>query len=317
MRDNGYKVVLTGEGADEVLGGYDLFRETAVRRFLARDPDSPLRARAVELLYPWMTRSPGQAPAFARAFFGRSLDPADPALSHRPRWDSTTAVQGLLSAAVTEQFSSTAAQDVVDDLPPESAAWDPLARAQWLEIHTLLSGYVLSSQGDRMLMAHSVEGRFPYLDPDVVEFADALPSWQKLFGLEEKYLLKLAFADLVPESILRRHKQPYRAPDAACFFAGARPEWLTEVTSSSAVAEAGVFDPRAVAALTAKCARTGGLRMGNTDNMRLVAVLSTQLLHRQFVLGDGDVGGSALRGPADVAVDLLADAVPSTDRSER
>ena len=97
VRDSGYKVVVTGEGADEVLGGYDIFREAKVRLFWSRDPESKLRSRAVELLYPWMARSPGAAPSFARAFFGKNLDPADPAMSHRPRWDSTVAIKSLMT----------------------------------------------------------------------------------------------------------------------------------------------------------------------------------------------------------------------------
>ncbi len=128
-------------------------------------------------------------------------------------------------------------------MPPGSEDWDPLSRAQWLEMTTLLAGYILASQGDRMLMANSVEGRFPFLDRDVVDFANALPARHKLFGLEEKYLLKRAFADLVPDDIIHRPKQPYRAPDAASFFTADRPAWFGELMSERAIAEAGVFEP--------------------------------------------------------------------------
>ncbi len=152
---------------------------------------------------------------------------------------------------------------------------------------TLLPGYILSSQGDRMLMANSVEGRFPFLDKDVIAFANQLPARHKLCGLDEKHLLKLAFEDLVPEEIRRRPKQPYRAPDTASFFGDATPDWLGDVTSASAIADAGVFNPRAVQGLLAKAARTRGVRTGNTDNMRLLAVLSTQLLHQQLVVDAG------------------------------
>ena len=287
VRDNGYKVVVTGEGADEVLAGYDIFREARVRLFWSRNPESRKRDRAAELLYPWMARSPGRAPAFARSFFGQNLDPADPAISHRPRWDSTSAVKALLSPGTRDAVERSEAQDVTALMPEGSESWDPLARAQWLEMTTLLPGYILASQGDRMLMANSVEGRFPFLDRDVVELANGLPARHKLCGLDEKHLLKRAFADLVPEEILHRPKQPYRAPDAASFFAGEPPERLREVTSPAAIEAAGVFDPAQVAGLFAKCARTRGARMGNTDNMRVLAVLSTQLVHQQFIAHDG------------------------------
>ena len=306
-RDNGYKVVVTGEGADEVLAGYDIFREARVRLFWSRDPGSAKRTRAAELLYPWMARSPGRVPAFARSFFGRNLDPSDPAFSHRPRWDSTSVIRTMLSADMQDRIGRADAGDIVAAMPSGSENWDSLSRGQWLEMTTLLAGYVLASQGDRMLMANSVEGRFPFLDRDVVDFANALPARHKLFGLQEKYLLKRAFADLVPEDIIHRTKQPYRAPDAASFFAGGSPAWFDEVTSERAVAAAGVFEPSLVAGLLAKCRRTGGENMSNTDNMRVLAVVSTQLTHESFIAGGGQgTLDRALPDPS-VAVDLLTD----------
>jgi len=307
VRENGYRVVVTGEGADEVLAGYDLFREARVRLFWARDPGSAKRSRAAELLYPWMARSPGRTPAFARAFFGRHLDPADLALSHRPRWDSTSVISAMLSGDMLAGIRRAGAEDIVSAMPPGSEDWDPLSRAQWLEMTTLLAGYILSSQGDRMLMANSVEGRFPFLDREVVDFANALPARHKLFGLEEKYLLKRAFADLVPEDIIYRPKQPYRAPDAASFVAGRGPAWFGEVTSERAVAAAGVFKPSLVAGLLAKCGRTGGENMSNTDNMRVLAIVSTQLTHETFIAGGGrGMPDPPLPAPS-VAVDLVTD----------
>lgn len=307
VADNGYKVVVTGEGADEMLGGYDIFREARVRMFWAKNPDSAKRPRALELLYPWMARSPGKTPAFAKSFFSRNLDPQDPGMSHRPRWDSTAVIGRLLSVDMAQRIDQADVVDVVDSMPAECADWDPLSRAQWLEMTTLLAGYILSSQGDRMLMANSVEGRFPFLDRDVIELANALPARDKLFGLEEKYLLKRAFADIVPEQILRRPKQPYRAPDAASFFAPGRPAWFDEITSERAIAAAGVFDPKLVAGLFDKCSRSGGERMSNTDNMRVLAVVSTQLTYESFIShNEWGVQTNALPEPT-VAIDLVND----------
>ena len=307
VRENGYKVVVTGEGADEVLAGYDIFREARVRQFWARDPESARRTRGAELLYPWMARSPGRMPAFARSFFGRNLDPDDPALSHRPRWDSTSVIKKMLSAEMQDRIGRGGGEDVVAAMPPESEDWDPLSRGQWLEMTTLLAGYILASQGDRMLMANSVEGRFPFLDREVVDFAATVPAHHKLFGLEEKYLLKQAFADLVPDDIIRRPKQPYRAPDAASFFAIGRPDWFDDVMSDRAVAEAGVFAPAAVAGLLDKCRRTGGEDMGNTDNMRVLAIVSTQLTHAGLIAQGGQEGAERVLPEPSVAVDVLTD----------
>ena len=193
----------------------------------------------------------------------------------------------MLSPDLFEEADRSASHDLLTRMPPTSASWDPLSRAQWLEMTTLLPGYILASQGDRMLMANSVEGRFPFLDTSVIEFASTLPARHKLCGLDEKHLLKIAFEDLVPEQIRRRPKQPYRAPDTASFFRAAPPDWLEEATSPTALADAGVFAPRLVQGLLAKAARTHGVRAGNTDNMRLLAVVSTQLLHQQYVADAG------------------------------
>ncbi|MFE6646395.1 asparagine synthase (glutamine-hydrolyzing) [Nocardioides sp. NPDC057772] len=285
VREAGFKVVVTGEGADEVLGGYDIFREAKIRDLWLRDPVAA--EAAVEQLYPWMQRSPNQAPAFARSFFSRNLSQDDLAMSHRPRWDSTAVLTSMLRPEL-RLLGGGAADGVVAGMPASAASWDPVARAQWLEMTTLLPGYILASQGDRMLMGNSVEGRFPFLDPHVAELAGRVPAEHKIHGLDEKHLLKRAFADLVPEQILRRPKQPYRAPDAAAFFAGGTPDWVFDVTSVSALRATGVFRPELVQRLLEKARRTQGRGLGNTDNMRLVAVLSTQLLHTELLTGSTD-----------------------------
>jgi asparagine synthase (glutamine-hydrolysing) len=136
-------------------------------------------------------------------------------------------------------------------------------------------------------MAASVEGRFPFLDRDVVELAHSLPADYKLRVLDEKHVLKRVAVDLVPPEIVRRPKQPYRAPDALALTGsgdGAAPAWVEDAVSARAVAAAGVFDPRAVATLWQKCraARDQG-QLSNADNMALVGVVSTQVLHRALV----------------------------------
>jgi asparagine synthase (glutamine-hydrolysing) len=288
VRDAGIKVVLTGEGADEMFGGYDLFREGKVRRFWARQPESTLRPRLLERLYPYLARSPVAQRAMAREFFGKDLSRwAEPGFAHRTRWQSTSALQRLFTAEVRR-----GAQDVdavarlLASLPAQFSTWATLAQDQYLEVRTLLSGYLLSSQGDRMLMAHSVEGRFPFLDADVVELANSLPATFKLHVLDEKHVLKKVAGGLVPDEVILRPKQPYRAPDALSFVGPCSPAWIAEVLSERSVAEAGVFEPRSVERLWKKCqALGGGEQFSNADNMALVGVLSTGLLHERLVRG--------------------------------
>ncbi|MGH9160545.1 MAG: asparagine synthase (glutamine-hydrolyzing) [Vicinamibacteraceae bacterium] len=285
-RDAGIKVVLTGEGADELFAGYDLFREAKVRRFWARQPESTRRPRLLERLYPYLSRSPVSQRALAQQFFGQDLQGwRDAGFGHDVRWRATRALGRLLSA---EQQAATAGcdvrRDLLADLPDDFPRWSSLAQDQYLEIRTLLSGYILSSQGDRMLMAHSVEGRFPFLDRDVAALADSLPPSYKLRVLDEKHVLKLVARGLVPDEILARPKQPYRSPDALSFIGPRPPDWIEEVASERALAEAGVFSPRAARQLLAKCCARGAARQfSNADNMAIVGMLSTQILYSRFV----------------------------------
>jgi asparagine synthase (glutamine-hydrolysing) len=157
-----------------------------------------------------------------------------------------------------------------------------------VEIRTLLSGYLLSSQGDRMLMGNSVEGRFPFLDKNVVELAFSLPDAFKLKVLDEKHVLKRAAKGRVPEEIVRRPKQPYRAPDALAF-TGPLPEAIEAAMQPEALREAGVFEPEAAGRLWNKVRGKADGQFSNADNMALVGVLSTQLLHQQLVARRPDV----------------------------
>ncbi|MFW6139185.1 MAG: asparagine synthetase B family protein, partial [Spirochaetota bacterium] len=268
VHECGHKVVVTGEGADEVLLGYDIFREAKARLFLSRDPASRKRLHILDALYPWVHRSPSTIPAFGRAFFKKALYPSDPAFSHRPRWTTTAALQNLLHQDLQAEIHNlNIEEELLGRLSPAGTTWDMLSRAQWLEYTTLLSGYLLSSQGDRMLMAHSVEGRFPFLDCSLVDFANGVPPQHKLFALDEKHLLKIGFSDLLPPSILQRPKQPYRAPDAASFF-GTTHEWVDDLVSEQTLTDAGIFNPPAVHRLVEKCRQKKGMHMSNTDNMR-------------------------------------------------
>jgi asparagine synthase (glutamine-hydrolysing) len=284
-QEAGVKVVLTGEGADEVFAGYDLFREGKVRRYWGRSPASTRRPLLLARLYPYLARSPNAQPALAREFFGRGRERwAAPGFGHQTRWQSTAALQRLFAPGFLPPAGRV---DVVGrllaHLPEEFSRWSTLAQDQYLETRTLLAGYLLAAQGDRMLMAHSVEGRFPFLDVEVVELANALPASYKLRVLDEKHVLKRAARELLPASIVRRKKQPYRAPDAAAFAGPAAPEWAEELMSARAVADAGIFDPRLVARLWAKSRANKAGGFSNADDMALTGVLSTQLVHAQFI----------------------------------
>jgi asparagine synthase (glutamine-hydrolysing) len=289
VRESGFKAVLTGEGADEMLAGYDLFREAKIRAFWARRPESRVRPQLFDRLYPYLARGPQRARGMALEFWKQGLsESAAPGFSHDPRWRTTAMLKRFFSSEVKIALGSERKADVLDNIPGSFSKWDEVSRAQYLECATLLSGYLLSSQGDRMLMAHSVEGRFPFLDSDVVDYCNSLPSLFKLPGLNEKNILKRMARGLVPESIVRRSKQPYRAPDAVSFVTPGLPDYVADAFSESQLREAGIFDPPPVRMLYHKCVRnfrgdTQVSALSNVDNMAFVGILSTQLLWRHFL----------------------------------
>lgn len=277
----GDKVVITGEGADELFGGYDIFKEAKVRRFWARDIESTIRPRLLKRLYPYMPDVQAQSPAYLQAFFQVSAETvASPLFSHLPRWNMTSKMKSFYSTEVAAALSTRDPYAAIaDQLPAAFDGWSHFAQAQYLETAHLLPGYILSSQGDRMLMANSVEGRFPFLDHRVAEFATRLPSTMKMRGLDEKYLLKRLARGLVPDSVIERPKQPYRAPDAASFFdVDGRPrhDYVGDAMSERAVRDVELFDPARVAGLSRKC--SSGRSMSVRDNQAFVGILSTQLL---------------------------------------
>jgi asparagine synthase (glutamine-hydrolysing) len=287
VRDQGYKVVLTGEGSDEMLGGYDIFKEAKIRRFWAQYPESRFRPILLRRLYPYMKNLQSQPDAYLRAFFRvRKDDLGSPLFSHLPRWDMTSKLKLFFSRETSERVGKTHAMQLLEaGLPPRYRQWDTFAQSQYLEASYLLPGYILSSQGDRMAMAHSVEGRFPFLDHRVVEFASRLSPQLKMKVLNEKYLLKAAVGDLIPRSIRNRHKQPYRAPDSQSFLTGGGEaklhDYVEEVLAPRAITEAGLFDADMVGNLMEK-ARQGQV-ISVKDNMAFVGILSTQLVVDRFI----------------------------------
>jgi asparagine synthase (glutamine-hydrolysing) len=289
VREAGIKAVLTGEGADEMLAGYDIFREAKIRQFWSHQPNSKVRPLLFDRIYPYLARSPQRARGMSFEFWKKGFEHAStPGFSHEPRWSTTSSLKKFFSKDFLTFLQNNPSPTPLDTLPSNFSQWDSLAQAQYLEITTLLSSYLISSQGDRMLMAHSVEGRFPFLDADVMQFCNELPAEYKLAFLEEKRILKKAAEGLIPQSIIHRKKQPYRAPDAASFLSQDTPEYVQELFSDRKLKANGVFNPQAVRGLYEKCISKRDLvhepgLFSNTDNMAFVGILSTQLVVHKFI----------------------------------
>ena len=283
VRDNNIKVVITGEGSDEILAGYDIFREAIIRRFWASQPSSSLRPTLLKKIYPDIPHLRNASPNILKMFFGYRLeDIANPLYSHLLRWNNSNHIKKHFSDNVKESTNGyDPLSDLAGRLPESFMEWSPLARAQWLETTVFMSGYLLSSQGDRMAMANSVEGRYPFLDYRVIEYCSSLPDKIKLNGLNEKYLLKKLMSGRIPESIVKRPKQPYRAPIRSVFLGKERPSYVEEMLSEKMTQLASIFSYESIATFLTKIETAG--TASEMDNMVLAAVISTHLVHHQFI----------------------------------
>jgi asparagine synthase (glutamine-hydrolysing) len=281
-RAHGITVVATGEGADELFWGYDLFKETALRELHAREP---ARAEALlDELYPYLdVPAERRGPAWKRFFFEAGA-PGDPLFSHQPRIAATGMVRAFYRPEVAAALSANGSDPLARlraELPSAFARWSPLERAAYLELTTLLAPNLLAAQGDRVAMAHGVEGRFPFLDHRVFAHSVALPPERKLGpGLREKAELRSLAARLLPRAVVERPKQPYRAPEVAPFFGAHAPAWVEERLEAHALDDVGIFDPARVAGLLRRC--RSGKASGFREGMALVGILSTQVWHERF-----------------------------------
>jgi len=292
VHDCDFKVVLTGEGADEMFAGYDQFKEDKIRRFWSRNPSSKWRKRLLDRLE---YNIPGTGPRtreFWYAFFQNGLSQTQaPGYSHRIRWRNGISLLPLLEDSHLHSNSSPDSAGRADgnawietmesSVPRGFDSWKPLSKAQYWECRQLLSGYLLSSQGDRMAMAHSVEGRYPFLDFRVYDLARRMPPELKLRGLVEKHVLKKAFEGKIPEQLLRRRKNPYRAPDALCFLSPSGINSFCESLSPDSVRRRGLFKPASIAKLVERLQHSH--EHSARDNMAAVFAYSSHIFHDLFI----------------------------------
>ncbi len=282
VHESGYKVVLTGEGADENFAGYDIFKEARIRAFWNRNPDSRWRPQLLRRLYPYLDFSRMNSSEYLKNAFGHNLQAVDTLLySHAARMKTTSAVLSFLHPDLRDELAHIDVESRAEQaFAARAGELDVFNRSLYVEARTLMPGYILSSQGDRMLMANSVEGRYPFLDHRVMEFAGRLPNRYKMNGLNEKYILKRLAENRLPESVLKRPKQPYRAPDIdalTCSTDNALMAYLDE----DRILRQGVLDADKTRMMLKKV-RNGRARSVK-DNMIFTTLLSTQIWMEQFI----------------------------------
>ena len=302
VRRRGITVVITGEGADELFWGYDLFKEVAIRELHDREPERALAL--LDGLYPYLGAGGARRGPAWRRFLLETGARGDLLRSHLTRVEATAAVKAFYCDEVAAELAGGGSLERLRAEVPESfGRWSALERAAWLEVTTLLSPYLLAAQGDRVAMAHGVEGRFPFLDHRVFELAASLPAERKLDGTRDKVALRELASGLLPAAVAARPKQPYRAPEVAPFFGPGAPEWVDELLSPDGLAEAGIFDAQRTAGLLRRCraGRVAGIR----ESMALVGILSTGLWHRAFIGGQAEPYPQEMAAPR-VRIDRTA-----------
>ena len=287
VRDSGFKVVLTGEGADEVFAGYDIFKEAKIRRFCARQPQSKRRPLLLQAALPLPAAAArASRRAISRPSSARGRDAVgDPLFSHLPRFRTTAGAKLFFSGDLRERARRLrrARRAARAACPPTSRAGIRCRRRSISRPRYLLPGYILSSQGDRVAMAHAVEGRFPFLDHRVVEFAARIPPRLKIRGLREKHILREAMKrPAARRTIGNRTKQPYRAPDSQSLRRRrSAPAYVGDRLSARDDRRRRLLRCRARSTSSPPSARSQTF-IGFRDNMAFVGILSTQLWHRDI-----------------------------------
>jgi asparagine synthase (glutamine-hydrolysing) len=265
------KVVMTGEGADEVFGGYPWFKLDKLLRPLARLP-WPLKR--LMLLGPLLSRR------FPRVSSMLLADPEMNTGRYRMTagWGRDGEPRRLLANDLASRVADPKQSSWELALPEGFAGWHPFSQLQYFELKVRLPSFINHTL-DRGSMARSLEARVPFLDHELVEFAARIPPALKLKGMREKHVLREAAADFLPREIASRRKHGLRAPTAA-WLRGPLPEFASELLSEPALRRKGYFDPRVVRRFLAEH------RSGRTTwTSELFTVLCLQLWDEIFLRG--------------------------------
>lgn len=217
VKKQGIKVIFSGEGADEILFGYDIFFENRIRNFWKKKASSKLRPQLLKKLYNYLPQfSNSRYFEMTKDFYKSTLNKKSDYYSHLVRWSQFDHVSSFFK--FKDNFNKNFFhKELSKSLPVNFGSLSEDQKTQNIEINTLLSNYLLSSQGDRMTMANSVEGRYPYLDEKFVKQASKFGSKNLAPKLVSKEYLRESFKDILPKKIVNRPKTAYQAPEAKSF----------------------------------------------------------------------------------------------------
>jgi asparagine synthase (glutamine-hydrolysing) len=287
VRDAGYKVVLTGEGSDEILAGYPHFR----RDMLLYNQQGQDSAQVRQLLEELERGNPVSKGTLLPSGRTVPMESVQQLLGFVPSWIETWAAQAyrlreLFSAEFRAEFE---VQDSYRGLLDSLDYWgqlngrEPVHQSLYLWGKTFLPRYILTILGDRMEMSHSIEARLPFLDHHVVEQVCSLPVSLKIRGMTEKYLLREAARPVLTNTVYRRQKHPFLSPPAAFEPEARLGTLLQDTLRGSSFASLACFDQRNVVALLDELP---GMDTGERTvvDSTLMLVLSAAVLHERFGL---------------------------------
>lgn len=281
VHQHGYKVALTGEGADEWLAGYPWYKIHRLLGMLDVVPGLPLSGLA-RRAYLRLTGAPPVS--------WDALKRVHAAIGGPNAWLN---IYGLFGSSKTRFFSAQMWEQLGTHLPYEDLKlnverarhWHPLNRSLYLGARVMLPGLLLASKGDRVAMNSSVETRYPFLDEEVFAFLAKLhPNW-KMRGLRDKLILRYLADRWVPKSIAWRRKAMFRAPLDG-FHTMTMPTFVDQLLSPESLRKTGYFD---VASIAHWRDRFRTMREGSNQRtmveMGLVGVVATQLWHHTYLGG--------------------------------
>ncbi|MFP5265310.1 MAG: asparagine synthase (glutamine-hydrolyzing) [Blastocatellia bacterium] len=264
-RENGIKVILGGEGADELFGGYPGYRFDRLREGAAReyDLDTILEDEMRRRLW-------GDCDIFYEK-------------NYHAHGETRAALYSNEVNAMFNEIDCLSAGDLIDRQKLEGR--HRLHQRSYLDVKLRLSDHLLGDHGDRMALAHSVEGRYPFLDRDFVEFARQVPPRLKLHQFSEKYALKKAAAGLVPREIISREKHGFRAPGSPQLLRQ-NIEWIDDLLSYERIRRQGYFNPDTVERIKAEYSRPGYELNPHVEDDLLLLVITTGIFLDSFDMPD-------------------------------
>ena len=300
----GVRIVLGGEGADELFLGYDIAKEAlALDDMLCGAPAAQSMAR-LEAASTDTRHSREIDGAEILSYYERRDRQSGPLLGPHIRRFDAERLDDLLVDARGRHHADTRLMAWIETQAPDFRQWSQVSKAQWLDVHTLLIGYGMTCHGDRPGTGCGVETRFPFLDPALVALAAKFPVSWKLHeavrekhilreAVREKHILREAFRDAVPAEVVDRPKFGMRIPGPAALLPGGTDDWVEAILSPRSLRASQLLDPKAVMKLVDAAVAAGGRSLpyplGHTYLQALSILLMESIFVRDFSVAEHDI----------------------------